>query len=134
VSEARFTPWNLIARAVVLAALTVSTGALLTAVPVGSVWVAAQATDSIGEHFVAAVPLTALAMALWFFVVVWLDDLYLRLNGTFARLEADARAGWKRQRLRGPAEPLLVFWFFAALVALSVWFFFLAENPPRQVL
>jgi hypothetical protein len=125
---------NLIARGLVLVALTIATGGLLTAVPVGSVWLAAQATDSIGEHFVAAVPLTALAMVAWFVLVVWLNNLYLRINGTLAQVEADARSGWRQRQIRGPAEPLLVFWFFAALIALFVWFFLLAENPPRQVI
>ena len=121
-------------RAAVLIALFFATGALLTAIPVGTVWIASRMTDSIAEHFVAALPLTVLAMTVGALLVAWLNQLYLRTNGTLARLEADGRAGWKRTRIGGPAEPLLIFWFFVAMIAMFGWFFFLAENPSIQVI
>jgi hypothetical protein len=34
--------------------------------------------------------------------------------------------------MRGPLEPLLAASLVIALVALVVWFFVFAENPPRQ--
>ena len=36
--------------------------------------------------------------------------------------------------MRGPLEPMLVVSFLNAAVALTIWFFVFAENPPRQVL
>jgi len=36
--------------------------------------------------------------------------------------------------VRGPLEPMLFVSLVVALVALTVWFFFVAEEPPRQVI
>jgi hypothetical protein len=37
-------------------------------------------------------------------------------------------------RLRGPLEAMLIVSLVVALVALTIWFFFLAAEPPRQVI
>jgi hypothetical protein len=64
-------------------------------------------------------------------VLFWLNGLYLRVSGVLARLEADEReAGWSR-RVTGPLEPMLFASFVIALTALTIWFFFYAENPSR---
>jgi hypothetical protein len=73
-------------------------------------------------------------MALTSPILFWLNGLYLRVTGILARLEADEEeTGWHR-RVRGPLEPLMAISFVIAAVALTIWFFFVAENPPHQVI
>jgi hypothetical protein len=75
-----------------------------------------------------------MAMALFTPALFWLNNLYLRVTGVFERIaEDELDAGWQR-RLRGPLEPMLIVSLVVALVALTIWFFFLAEEPPRQVI
>jgi hypothetical protein len=103
-------------------------------IPIGGLWALSKATDSFVTHFVVGLIGVPVAMALFSPVLFWLNFLYLRITGVLARLEQDElEAGWQR-RLRGPLEPMLLASFLVALVALFVWFFFLAESPPRQVI
>lgn len=101
-------------------------------IPVGLLWALGQATDSFTAHFVLGLLLVPLAMAMFSPVLFWLNGLYLRVTGVLQRLEQDEReSGW-RGRARGPVEPMLFGSLAIALVALTVWFFFFAQNPPRQ--
>jgi ABC-type dipeptide/oligopeptide/nickel transport system permease component len=103
-------------------------------IPIGTLWALSKATDSFAGHFVLGLLLVPTAMALFSLVLFWLNNLYLRVTGVFARLQEDElEAGWQR-RLRGPLEPMLLLSLAVALVALSVWFFIFAENPPHQVI
>ena len=103
-------------------------------IPIGGLWALSKATDSFVTHFVVGLLGVPMAMALFSPVLFWLNFLYLRVSGVLARLEQDElESGWHR-RLRGPLEPMLLASFVVALVALFVWFFFLAENPPPQVI
>ena len=103
-------------------------------VPIGGLWALSKATDSFVTHFVVGLIGVPLAMALFSPVLFWLNLLYLRVSGAIARLEQDElESGWQR-RLRGPLEPMLLVSFLVALSALLVWFFFVAENPPSQIL
>jgi len=103
-------------------------------IPIGGLWALSKATDSFVTHFVVGLLGVPMAMALFSPVLFWLNFLYLRVSGVLARLEQDElESGWHR-RLRGPLEPMLLASFVVALVALFVWFFFLAESPPRQVI
>ena len=103
-------------------------------IPVGGLWALSKATDSFVTHFVVGLIGVPTAMALFSPVLFWLNFLYLRVSGVLARLEEDElESGWQR-RLRGPLEPMLLASFLVALVALCVWFFFIAGNPPRQVI
>ncbi len=103
-------------------------------IPIGGLWALSKATDSFVTHFVVGLIGVPVAMALFSPVLFWLNFLYLRVSGALARLEQDElESGWQR-RLRGPLEPMLLASFLVALVALFVWFFFLAEyrlvTPP----
>jgi hypothetical protein len=103
-------------------------------IPIGGLWALSKATDSFAGHFVLGVLLVPMAMALFSPALFWLNNLYLRVTGVFQRLSEDHReAGWQR-RLRGPLEPMLFVSFVIALVALTIWFFFIAENPSAQVI
>jgi hypothetical protein len=117
-----------------LVLLTAGSAALWIGIPILCLWVASKMADNLGEHFVIALPLTLVGMILWALLLSWLNGLYLRVTGIVARMEEDAEQGWMPRRLRGPLEPLLVVWFVIAVVGLTIWFFFFAENPPRQVI
>lgn len=65
------------------------------------------------------------AMMLFAPVLFWLNGLYLRVTGHWAYDAEEDRP----RRLRGPLEPLLLWSFMIAFVALAYWFFFLAGNP-----
>jgi hypothetical protein len=117
--------------------LVVLVGACLVfwiGIPVGGLWALSKATDSSTGHFVLGLLGVPTAMALFSPVLFWLNWLYLRVSGVLARLEADEEeAGWQR-RVRGPLEPILIVSFVVAVIALAIWFFFFAENPPHQVI
>jgi hypothetical protein len=103
-------------------------------IPIGGLWALSKATDSFAGHFVLGLLLVPMAMALFSPALFWLNNLYLRVTGVFQRLAEDEReAGWQR-RLRGPLEPMLFVSLVVALIALTIWFFFIAEDPPRQVI
>ena len=63
------------------------------------------------------------------------DRLYLRVTGAYEPAESEYEDDEEEPRIpRGPLEPMLVLSFVIAVIALVVWFFFFAENPPRQVI
>jgi hypothetical protein len=102
-------------------------------IPVGALWGLSKATDSFAGHFVLGLLLVPTAMALFSPALFWLNNLYLRVTGVLERLEADElQAGWQR-RVRGPLEPMLFLSLAVALIAMTIWFFFFAEDPPRIV-
>ena len=120
--------------AFVLVVLALACLAFWIGIPIVGLWALSKATDSFVTHFVVGLIGVPMAMALFSPVLFWLNFLYLRVSGALARLEQDEReSGWQR-RLRGPLEPMLLASFLVAIVALFVWFFFLAENPPPQVI
>jgi hypothetical protein len=123
-----------LAGAFVLAVMLLACLVFWIGIPVGGLWALSKATDSFAGHFVIGLIGVPTAMALFSPALFWLNGLYLRVTGVLARLEAEEEeTGWHR-RVRGPLEPMLVVSFLVALVALTIWFFFVAENPPRQIL
>jgi hypothetical protein len=122
-----------LAGAFVLTVMGVACAAFWIGVPLGFLWALSKATDDFAVHFVGGLIGAPAAMALFSPVLFWLNNLYLRVTGIAARLDADEReSGWRR-RVRGPLEPMLFVSFGIALVALTVWFFFYAEDPPRII-
>jgi hypothetical protein len=119
--------------AFVLVVLVVACITFWIGVPLGTLWALSKATDDFAAHLVGGLIGVPMAMALFAPVLFWLNALYLRVTGIIARLEADEEeAGWQR-RIRGPLEPLLIASFMIAAIALLIWFFVFAENPPRGV-
>ena len=120
--------------AFVLAVLAVACVAWWIALPVGTLWALSKATEDQATHFVGGLLGVPLMMAAFSPILFWLNNLYLRVTGILARLEAEEEdTGWHR-RVRGPLEPLLAVSFVVAAVALTIWFFFIAKNPPHQVI
>jgi hypothetical protein len=97
--------------------------------PLAFLWGLSKLTDSFVTHFVLGLLGVPIAMALFAPFLFWTNGLYLRVTGTMSQIEADQEAGWQR-RVRGPLEPMLIGSFAVAFVALLVWFFLFAENPP----
>jgi hypothetical protein len=108
---------------------------LWTAVPAGCLWLAGELTDEIGTHFLIALPLTVVCVGLFAALLFRVNHLYLRITGALIQLPEDEEDDEEEPRLpRGPLEPMLVGSLVIALAALVVWFFFLAEDPPRHVI
>jgi hypothetical protein len=102
--------------------------------PVATLWGLSKATDDGATHFVAGLLGVPLMMALCSPILFWLNGLYLRVTGVLARLEAEAEdSGWHRT-VRGPLEPMMLFSFLVSVVALSIWVFVFAKNPPQGIL
>ena len=69
-------------------------------------------------------------MALFAPALFWVNGLYMRVTGVL-KPEGDEES--QRWHVRGPLELFLYMGMVVALVALFVWFFFFAENPPEIV-
>ena len=118
----------------VLAVMTLACVGWWIGVPLLTLWGLGQVTDDGATHFVGGLIGVPLMMVLTAPILIWLNGLYLRVTGILARAEADEEdSGWSR-RLRGPLEPLMFASLAIAIVALFIWFFVFAENPPRVVI
>jgi hypothetical protein len=119
----------------VLAVMTVACVGWWIGVPVLTLWALGEATDDGPTHFVGGLLGVPLMMVLSAPILIWLNGLYLRVTGILARAEADEEEtdGWSR-RLRGPLEPLMFASLAVAIVALSVWFFFIADTAPTSIM
>ncbi len=115
--------------------LAIGTLALWIAIPAGSMWAASKLTDSIGTHFLVALPLTLTCMGVFAWLLYAVDRLYLRVTGAFERLDEDDLDDLDDEPRvpRGPLEPLLVGSLVIAVTAFVVWFFVFAEYPPPRV-
>lgn len=123
-----------LAGAFVLAVLAIACVSWWVALPIGTLWALGQMTDDGPTHFVGGLIGVPVLMALSSPLLFWLNGLYLRVTGILARLQADEEEADWRRRVRGPLEPMMFFSFIVAAIALSIWFFFFAENPPHQVI
>jgi hypothetical protein len=106
---------------------------LWTAIPVGCLWLVGKFTDTIAAHFLIALPLTVACVALFAALLFQVNRLYMRVTGAWV-LPAEEDDEDEPRFPRGPLEPMLVGSLAIALVALVVWFFFFAEDPPRHVI
>ena len=123
-----------IAGAFVLCVLALACTVFWVGVPAGFLWALGELTDSGTTHFVVALLGIPLAMAAYSPLLIWLNGLYLRATGAVRRLDEDEdQADWRR-RVRGPLEPLLLGSLAIELTALCIWFFFIAEQPPRIII
>jgi hypothetical protein len=125
-----------VAAGFLLVVLAAGTLVLCIGIPVGCLWLASKLTDSIGAHFLVALPMTLGCMGLFAALLYRVDRLYLRVTSAYAAAAADEEADddGEPRVARGPLEPMIVFSLVIAVIALVVWFFFFAENPPRQVI
>jgi hypothetical protein len=117
--------------ALLIVAMAIGSFALWIVVPLGCLWLSSKVVGSSAEEYLLGLPMTIAAMILFGMALVWLNRLYLRVTGVLARYEAEREEfGVAPRFLRGPLEPLLVGSLVIALVAMFVWFFLLARNPP----
>lgn len=98
-------------------------------IPAVVLWALSRATESSAQHFVLGVIAVPAAMATFAPLLMWLNAVYLRVARRLPENEDRLRP-----RLDGPLERLLVVSLLISVAALLVWFFFFAENPPRQVI
>jgi hypothetical protein len=123
-----------IAGAFVLVVLGVCCVVFWIGIPLLVLWSLSKATDDAVTHFVSGLLGVPIAMVAFSPVLFWLNNLYLRVTGVLDRLaEDEEEAGWQR-RVRGPLEPMMFISLAVAIIALSIWFFFIAKDPPRQVI
>ena len=117
------------AAALLVAAMIVGSALVWIGIPLGCMWLAGQLTDNFGAHMPMALAMILPAVLVGTLGLGWLNNLYLRVTGD----EGEGSRSW-RVRRRGPLEPILIGCFVLGLVALLAWFFFFAENPPRDVI
>ena len=119
-----------VAAAFILVLLGAGSLVLWIGIPYGLLWFFSRVTDSWNGHFLLSVVLIPIAMALFAPALFWLNGLYLRVIGVLNPDQAEEEGG---RRLRGPLELFLYMGMVAAIIALTVWFFFFAKNPPEVV-
>jgi hypothetical protein len=112
----------------VLVLLAVGSLVLWIGVPAGGMWLTGEIADTRAEQFLYALLLIPATMAVFALGLAWLNNLYLRISGTLREAERDEPGSWRR--IRGPLEPLMVQSLMFAVIAMLVWFFVFAENPP----
>ena len=117
--------------AFLLCAMAIGSLVLWIGVPAATLYASSKLVDTLAGHFLVALPMTLTAMMIWGSALFWLNGLYLRVTGFFDEPEDPDEPP---RRIRGPLEPILIGSLIIALVALFVWFFGFAENPPRQVI
>jgi hypothetical protein len=116
-----------------LALMALGSFALWIAVPVACLYASSKVAGSSAEHFLLALPMTVAAMIASGAVLAWLNSLYLRATGVMARYTAEEEEFGPRATprfLRGPLEPLLIGSLIVAIIALTIWFLFLAHGDP----
>jgi hypothetical protein len=114
--------------ALLLVLMAIGSLALWIVVPAGILKLLTPLSDSLGYHLAVAllgVPAAMIALGIG---LGWLNTLYLRVNGAW---EVDDE-GDLPARVRGPLEPLMLWSIAIAFVALTLWFFLVAENPNQQ--
>jgi hypothetical protein len=113
----------------VLVLLGIGSMFLWVGIPFGLLWFFGRVTDSWNGHFLMSVVLIPIAMALFAPTLFWLNGLYLRITGVLSDEDED-----DERRLRGPLELFLYAGMILAVVALCIWFFVYAQNPPEVII
>ena len=130
-AEAPVGHWRRVAALLLIASMAVGSFALWLGVPLACLYAASKLVGTSGEEYVVGLPITIVAMLAFGAFLARLNRLYLRITGVLARYEAEAEElGLAPRFLGGPLEPLLVTSLVVALVALAIWFFGFAKNPP----
>jgi len=123
-------PVDRLASAFLILLLAAGSLVLWIGIPAGGLWAFSKLTDSSNQHFLLSLVFIPLAMALFAPALFWVNGLYMRVTGVLKRDEDEEGQRW---HVRGPLELFLYMGMVVALVALFVWFFFFAENPPEIV-
>jgi hypothetical protein len=119
-----------LAAAFLLVLLAAGSLVLWIGIPYGLLWFFSRVTESWNGHFLMSLVLIPIAMAAFAPALFWLNGLYLRVTGVLRPDDEEEDPG---RRLRGPLEIFLYLGMIIAVVALCVWFFAYAENPPEVI-
>jgi hypothetical protein len=120
-----------VASGFLLALMALGSFALWLGVPALCLYASGKVAHSGAEHYLLALPMTVAGMLAWGLVLIWLNNLYLRVTGVIARYRAEEEefgAGSVPRFLRGPLEPLLIGSLVIALIVLTAWFLFIADG------
>jgi hypothetical protein len=125
---------TLLARGALALSIFAGSLALWIAVPIGSLWVASKLIHDTTMTALSAVAVAPFAMLGVGLLLAKLHGVYLSVSGAHpARRAASWReslSGDRRpRRPRSVLELSLILSLVIALIALTVWFFFLAHNP-----
>jgi hypothetical protein len=112
----------------ILLLLVIGSLMLWIGIPWGGMWLTGEIADTKAAQFLYALLLIPATMATFALGLVWVNNLHLRITGIHRGNGGDEPGSWRR--IRGPLEPLLVQSLMFAVVAMLVWFFLFAENPP----
>jgi hypothetical protein len=123
-----------IAGAFVLVVMAIACVSWWIGVPILTLWGLGHATDDGPTHFVTGLLGVPLAMAVTAPILLWLNGLYLRVTGVYARVMEDEEDDDWRRRVRGPLEPMMFVSLAIAFAALCIWFFFIADTAPTSIL
>lgn len=110
--------------------------AMWVAIPAGWLWVAGHITSDQAQHILLSVLGAPVAIIVWARLLFWINRLYLRITAprVMAELAAmDEDDVEEPQFVRGPLEPLMVGSLVIALIAMTVWFFVFAQDPPAML-
>jgi hypothetical protein len=116
-----------IAARFIVVLLAIGSLVLWIGVPFGGMWLTGELAETSDTQFLYALLLIPATMAVFALGLAWLNGLYLRITGVY-REDEEEPGSWRR--IRGPLEPLIVNSLMIAVVAMIVWFFVFAENPP----
>jgi hypothetical protein len=108
-----------LAAAFLLVLMLFGTFALWVGVPAGCLWLIGHVTESTATAFIAVLVLIPTALVVVATALAWMNRLYLRVT---------AAARPEPVRARGPLEMLVVWSLIAAILAITVWFFFFAHT------
>jgi hypothetical protein len=115
--------------ALLIATMVLGAAVVWIGVPIGGMWLAGELTDQFGLHLPLAMALILPGVTIGSLGLAWVNAVYLKVTGSRERTSGNL---WRLRR-HGPLEPILFVCFLVGLVALFVWFFLFAENPPRGV-
>jgi len=108
--------------------------AMWVGVPAAWLYAAGQITSDQTQHIMLSVIGVPLAIIIWARGLFWLNRLHMRVTMPRLMREIEEAPEDEEPRvIRGPLEPLMVGSLAVAILAMAVWFFFFAEQPPATL-
>ena len=90
-------------------------------------------TQTADEHFVLSLSIVIPGLAIFAYILFWINGLYIRVvAGPPAEHPQDPDE--EPEPVRGPLEGMMGVTFVIAVIVMTIWFFFFAENPSSQFL
>lgn len=108
--------------------------AMWVGVPAGWLFVAGQITSDQTQHIALSIFGAPVAIIIWARGLFWINRLYMQV--TLPRIMKEIEEADEDDEIRtinGPLEPLLVGSLAIAIIAMGVWFFVFAKDPPAML-